>query len=124
MFDNHRHPYFKSVATRRQLQINGFINDKGYIMYDTLYRDILSNINKLKENITQKKLLKYIQKLNIGKDIKNKETNVYNNTNKINVSTKRSLLNYKGEDIRIILLSMEIHRKIIRIIRKKTRWIM
>lgn len=60
LFDNHLHPYLKSYVNRRELQMKGFINEKGHIMYDTLYRDILRNINKLKEEITEKKLMKYI----------------------------------------------------------------
>ena len=98
LFDNHLKGYFNSWFNKKELILKGFINSQGYIMYDALYRDLLGNIGKLKGEINDKTLLKYIHRLNVGDDIKNKEINVLDNVKKMNISTKKKLPNYKMDN--------------------------
>ena len=76
LYDYHLVYYFRSDVNQKELKKKGFINDKGFIMYDPVHRkrmrsDILSK--KLNEEETQKKVESNIMNIDIGSRIKDKE---------------------------------------------------
>ena len=76
LYDYHLVYYFRSDLNQKELKKKGFINDKGFIMYDPVHRkrmrsDLLSK--KLNEEETQKKVENNIMNIDIGSRIKDKE---------------------------------------------------
>ena len=76
LYDYHLVYYFRSDVNQKELKKKGFINDKGFIMYDPVHRkrmrsDLLSK--KLNEEETQKKVESNIMNIDIGSRIKDKE---------------------------------------------------
>jgi hypothetical protein len=76
LYDYHLVYYFRSDVNKKELQKKGFINEKGFIMYDPVHRkrmrsDLLSK--KLNEEETQKKVESNIMNIDIGSRIKDKE---------------------------------------------------
>ena len=76
LYDYHLVYYFRSDVKQKELKKKGFINDKGFIMYDPVHRkrmrsDLLSK--KLNEEETQKKVESNIMNIDIGSRIKDKE---------------------------------------------------
>lgn len=94
LFDYHLHSYFNSHVNRKVLRTKGFINSKGYIMYDPVYRDLLGNSPQRKKQVPDKVLLNSITRLNIGKDINNKEIDVFNTVLKKTSPINRKLPMY------------------------------
>ena len=94
LFDYHLHSYFNSHVNRKVLRTKGFINSKGYIMYDPVYRDLLGNSPQRKKQVPDKVLLNSITRLNIGKDISNKEIDVFNTVLKKTSPINRKLPMY------------------------------
>ena len=67
LFDNNLHLFFESMTVRKELTEKGFINEKGYINYDPVYRDgmrkkiIKTDFNKMnalqKQEVIKKKYI-------------------------------------------------------------------
>ena len=76
LYDYHLVYYFRSYVNQKELKKKGFINDKGYIMYDPVHRKRmrldLANV-KLNEEETQKKVESNIKNIDVGSRIKDKE---------------------------------------------------
>ena len=76
LYDYHLVYYFRSYVNQKELKKKGFINDKGYIMYDPVHRKRmrpdLANV-KLNEEETQKKVESNIKNIDVGTRIKDKE---------------------------------------------------
>ena len=76
LYDYHLVYYFRSDVNQKELKKKGFINDKGFIMYDPIHRkrmrsDLVSK--KLNEEETQKKVESNIMNIDIGSRMKDKE---------------------------------------------------
>ena len=55
LYDYHLKTYFTSEAIRKELKNKGFINSKGFIMYDPVHRNIMIEKNKKKKEKLRKK---------------------------------------------------------------------
>ena len=76
LYDYHLVYYFQSSVNQKELKKKGFINDKGYIMYDPVHRKRMRNdlVNvKLNDEETQKKVESNIKNIDVGSRIKDKE---------------------------------------------------
>ena len=76
LYDYHLVYYFRSSVNQKELKKKGFINDKGYIMYDPVHRKRMRNdlVNvKLNDEETQKKVESNIKNIDVGSRIKDKE---------------------------------------------------
>ena len=76
LYDYHLVYYFRSSVNQKELKKKGFINDKGYIMYDPVHRKRMRNdlVNvKLNDEDTQKKVESNIKNIDVGSRIKDKE---------------------------------------------------
>ena len=76
LYDYHLVYYFRSDINQKELKKKGFINDKGFIMYDPVHRKRMRSdlINKkLNKEETQKKVESNIMNIDIGSRIKDKE---------------------------------------------------
>ena len=76
LYDYHLVYYFRSDVNQKELKKKGFINDKGFIMYDPVHRKRMRNdliCKKLNEEETQKKVESNIMNIDIGSRIKDKE---------------------------------------------------
>ena len=76
LYDYHLVYYFRSNVNQKELKKKGFINDKGYIMYDPVHRkrmrpDLVNA--KLNDEETQKKVESNIKNIDVGSRIKDKE---------------------------------------------------
>jgi hypothetical protein len=76
LYDYHLIYYFRSYVNQKELKKKGFINDKGYIMYDPVHRkrmrpDIANA--KLNDEEAQKKVESNIKNIDVGTRIKDKE---------------------------------------------------
>jgi len=78
LFDYHLKTFFSSELIRKDLKSKGFINTKGFIMYDSVHRDVMgTKKEKKKKNINNEemknKLMDSIQEINVPSNIKDKE---------------------------------------------------
>ena len=76
LYDYHLVYYFRSSVNQKELKKKGFINDKGYIMYDPVHRKRMRNDLvdfKLNNEETQKKVESNIKNIDVGSRIKDKE---------------------------------------------------
>ena len=94
LYDYHLVYYFRSYVNQKELKKKGFINDKGYIMYDPVHRKRmrpdLANV-KLNEEETQKKVESNIKNIDVGTRIKDKEIDSSKINNDNNLTTVRKL---------------------------------
>ena len=94
LYDYHLVYYFRSYVNQKELKKKGFINDKGYIMYDPVHRKRmrpdLANV-KLNEEETQKKVESNIKNIDVGSRIKDKEIDSSKIDNGNNLTTVRKL---------------------------------
>ena len=94
LYDYHLVYYFRSYVNQKELKKKGFINDKGYIMYDPVHRKRmrldLANV-KLNEEETQKKVESNIKNIDVGSRIKDKEIDSSKINNDNNLTTVRKL---------------------------------
>ena len=94
LYDYHLVYYFRSYVNQKELKKKGFINDKGYIMYDPVHRKRmrLDLVNvKLNEEETQKKVESNIKNIDVGSRIKDKEIDSSKIDNDNNLTTVRKL---------------------------------
>ena len=78
LYDYHLKSFFSSEMIRKNLQNKGFINSKGFIMYDPEHREIMREKNKKKKKkITDEemkaKVMNSINGINVPSNIKDKE---------------------------------------------------
>jgi len=76
LYDYHLVYYFRSSVNQKELKKKGFINEKGYIMYDPVHRKRMRNDLvdfKLNNEETQKKVESNIKNIDVGSRIKDKE---------------------------------------------------
>jgi hypothetical protein len=80
LYDNHLKSFFSSEVIKKDLINRGFINEKGFIMYDPVYRSVMgSQIKNNQKNYSKdelnKKLFSSIKGINVGNNYKDKEIN-------------------------------------------------
>jgi hypothetical protein len=76
LYDYHLVYYFRSDVNKKELQKKGFINEKGFIMYDPVHRKRMRpdlEKKKLNEEETLKKVEGNIKNIDVGSRIKDKE---------------------------------------------------
>ena len=76
LYDYHLVYYFRSDINKKELQKKGFINEKGFIMYDPVHRKRMRpDLEKkpLNEEEKQKKVEGNIKNIDVGSRIKDKE---------------------------------------------------
>jgi len=94
LYDYHLVYYFRSNVNQKELKKKGFINDKGYIMYDPVHRkrmrpDLVNA--KLNEEETQKKVESNIKNIDVGSRIKDKEIDSSKINHDNNMTTVKKL---------------------------------
>ena len=73
LLDKNLNPYFSTEINKKFLQNSGFVNDKGFIVYDSVYRDTLGSVpKKKKEDIKPDELMSTINQMQVSKNINNK----------------------------------------------------
>ena len=77
LYDYHLAYYFTSEETKKQLKQQGFINEKGFIMYDPVHR------KRMRPDINKKKV-----KISKEEEQKKKESKIENNIKKIDVGSR------------------------------------
>ena len=76
LYDYHLVYYFRSDVNKKELQKKGFINEKGFIMYDPVHRKRMRpdlDRKVLNEEETYKKVEGNIKNIDVGSRIKDKE---------------------------------------------------
>ena len=98
LYDYHLVYYFRSSVNQKELKKKGFINDKGYIMYDPVHRKRMRNdlVNvKLNDEETQKKVESNIKNIDVGSRIKDKEIDSSKINKDNNMTTLKKLTKAK-----------------------------
>ena len=99
LYDYHLVYYFRSNVNQKELKKKGFINDKGYIMYDPVHRKRMRNdvVNaKLNDEETEKKIQSNIKNIDIGSRMKDKEIDSSKINHDNNLTTVKRLPTTKG----------------------------
>jgi hypothetical protein len=77
LYDYHLKGFFSNQKVRKNLKDKGFINSKGFIMYDPVYRSVMGakakNKKKITENEMKSKLMSSIKGIDVPSRIKDKE---------------------------------------------------
>ena len=78
LYDYHLKNFFASEMIRNNLQNKGFINSKGFVMYDPEYRNIMREMNKKKKKVISEeemknKVMSSINGIDVPGNIKDKE---------------------------------------------------
>ena len=89
LYDYHLQSFFTSDLIRKELLNKGFINSKGFIMYDPVYRNVMRELNnkkkkKISEEEMKNKVMNSINKINVPSNIKEKENKSSENNSNIN----------------------------------------
>ena len=110
LYDYHLKTYFTSEAIRKELKNKGFINSKGFIMYDPVHRNIMIEKNKKKKKkITEEemknKVMNSINGINVPSNLKDKEIDAKKLAKQKNVPTESKL------PINKELISLQNYRK-------------
>ena len=87
LFDKNLYEYFGQDTINKELKKKGFINNKGYVNYDPLYREGMG-VQKNKKNMNEKKNKQVI--INQLKENDNNSEKIIRNTS----PTKRKIPNY------------------------------
>ena len=96
LYDYHLKTFFSSEYVRKDLKSKGFINTKGFIMYDPVHRNVMgTKKEKKKKNITEEemksKVMNSIQGIDVPNNIKDKEINAEKMAKNQNVATNDKL---------------------------------
>ena len=79
LYDYHLSGFFSSENTRKNLMDKGFIDNKGFIMYDPVYRSVMGaqckNTKKYEGEELKNKLISSINGIDVPSRIKDKEIN-------------------------------------------------
>ena len=75
LYDYHLINYFRSYVNQEELKKKGFVNDKGFVIYDPNHKSMKKDIIniKLNEDEKQNKVKNNIKNIDIGSRIKDKE---------------------------------------------------
>ena len=77
LYDYHLKNFFSRETIRKELENKGFINNKGYIKYDPVYRNVMGTNNKNKKPITEEekknKIMSTIKEIDVHSRLKDKE---------------------------------------------------
>ena len=96
LYDYHLQSFFTSEMIRKELKNKGFINSKGFIMYDPMYRNVMREKNnkkkkKISEEEMKNKVMSSINEINVPSNIKDKEIDAKRLANQKNLSTDLKL---------------------------------
>ena len=95
LYDYHLSFFFSSELIRKDLKNKGFINSKGFIMYDPVYRSVMGsecqNKKKYEGNDFKTKLINRIKDLDVPARIKDKEIDTKKDVEKLNLPTDRKI---------------------------------
>ena len=98
LYDYHLKGYFSSDVIRKDLKNKGFINTKGFVMYDSVYRDVMNTKpKKKKKNADEEKeekntkIMSTIKGIDVPSRIQDKEINAEQAAKSQNSDTGRKL---------------------------------
>ena len=95
LYDYHLRGYFSSQLIRKYLKDKGFIDSKGFIMYDPVYRNIMGakckNKKKYEEEELKGKIISNIKGIDVHARIKDKEFDAKKAIEKENVPIDKKL---------------------------------
>ena len=96
LYDYHLKSFFSSEYIRKDLKSKGFINTKGFIMYDPVHRSVMGKKTEKKSKKISKeernnKLMNSINGINIPSNIKDKEIDAKQHAKNQNVPTEAKL---------------------------------
>ena len=115
LYDYHLKTFFSSEYVRKDLKSKGFINTKGFIMYDPIYRNVMGKkIDKKKKKVTDEemknKLMSSIHEINVPSNIKDKEIDAKKAAKTQNLATE-SKLPFNKESNPNVTAKNKKHRK-------------
>ena len=115
LYDYHLKTFFSSEYIRKDLKSKGFINTKGFIMYDPVHRNVMGKkTEKKKKKVTQEemknKLMNSIQGINVPSNFKDKEIDAQQVAKNQNTPTE-SKLPFSKETIPTQTTKRRKHRK-------------
>ena len=115
LLDNNLNPYFSIDSNEQILKNGGFITDKGFIVYDTIYKESLRPFLKSQksEKIKGEQLLNIINEFKISKDLNNKEKSAEEEILKRNIVLERKLtcLQMKNQQFDLYKLKKKSSKK-------------
>jgi hypothetical protein len=95
LYDYHLSSFFSSDKIRKDLQNKGFIDSKGFIMYDPVYRDVMGaecrNKKKYEGDELKSKIITSIKGLDVPSRIKDKEIDAKKAIEKLMVPTDKKI---------------------------------
>mgnify|MGYP006873043318 FL=1 len=95
LYDYHLKNFFSSQIIRNDLKNKGFIDDKGYIMYDPVYRSVMGANCKNKKTLTEQekknKIISTIKDIKVTSRLKDKEIDTENAANNENSATLKKI---------------------------------
>ena len=96
LYDYHLKTFFSSEYVRKDLKSKGFINTKGFIMYDPMHRDVMGiKTEKKKKKYTEEemknKLMSSIQEIDVPGNIRDKEIDAEKSAKNKNTATEKKL---------------------------------
>ena len=100
LLDKNLTPFFSTNLNKKFLQTGGFVTNKGFIVYDSVYRDTLGSIpKKKKEDIKPDELMNTINEIQVSHDIHNKEKEAQEETVRKNPILKTQVAAFKYKPI-------------------------
>jgi hypothetical protein len=109
LYDYHLRTFFASETIRKDLKNKGFINSKGFIMYDPEHRNVMrqKNIkNKKKKIISNEEIMNSIKVIDVPSNIKDKEIDAEKLAKQKNLPTEsrlpvnKELMTLKSNDVK------------------------
>lgn len=95
LYDYNLKSFFSNSKVRKDLKDKGFINSKGFIMYDPVYRSVMGAKKDHKKKITEKemktKLMTSIKGIDVPSRIKDKELDSKKLVLKQNIPTDKKI---------------------------------
>ena len=96
LYDYHLKNYFASENVRKDLKSKGFINAKGFIMYDHIHRHVMGiktekKQKKISEEEMKNKLMNSIHGIDVPGNIKDKEIDAKKHVKTQNIPTESKL---------------------------------
>ena len=95
LYDYHLRTFFSSETIRKDLKNKGFINSKGFIMYDPEHRNVMrsnqNKKNKKKKVISNEEIMDSIKTIDVPFNIKDKEIDAEQMTKQKNSPTEVKL---------------------------------
>ena len=94
LYDYHLRTFFSSETNRKNLKDKGFINSKGFIMYDPEHKNLMKSQNlkkKKKKILSNEEIMDSIKGIDVPSNIKDKEIDAQKLAEKKNVATESKL---------------------------------